>query len=81
MNGKGDKRRKKTVDEETWAKNWNRIFGKKPVGVKVEIFLEDGEKEEGYILRRLNVDNYEIWCENQQKTLYLCKEEFKEVDQ
>jgi len=28
MNGKGDKRRKKSVDEATWEKNWNRIFKK-----------------------------------------------------
>lgn len=29
MNGKGDKRRKKQVSQETWEKNWQRIFGKK----------------------------------------------------
>jgi len=29
QNGKGDKTRKKTVTEETWARNWERIFGKK----------------------------------------------------
>jgi hypothetical protein len=28
MNGKGDKRRKKTVDQETWDKNWEKIFKK-----------------------------------------------------
>jgi len=83
MNGKGDKRRKKSVDEATWGKNWEIIFGKKekkPMGVKVEINLGDGKKEYGYIVRRHNVDNYEIWCEEQQKVLFLCKEEFKEVD-
>jgi len=29
MNGKGDSPRKKTVTEEVWAKNWEKIFGKK----------------------------------------------------
>lgn len=29
QNGKGDKPRRKTVSEDTWAKNWDRIFGKK----------------------------------------------------
>lgn len=29
QNGKGDKQRKKSVSEETWARNWERIFGKK----------------------------------------------------
>ena len=29
QNGKGDSPRKKGVTEETWAKNWVRIFGKK----------------------------------------------------
>lgn len=29
QNGKGDKRRKKTVTDEVWSKNWERIFGKK----------------------------------------------------
>lgn len=29
MNGKGDKRRKRTVSQETWEKNWERIFGDK----------------------------------------------------
>lgn len=29
QNGKGDTPRKKTVTEEIWAKNWERIFGKK----------------------------------------------------
>jgi|688.fasta_scaffold400236_2 hypothetical protein len=29
QNGKGDNPRKKTVSEETWAKNWEQIFGKK----------------------------------------------------
>jgi hypothetical protein len=29
MNGKGDSPRKKTVSEEVWTKNWERIFGKK----------------------------------------------------
>jgi hypothetical protein len=81
MNGKGDKRRKKTVDEATWGKNWNMAFDKKQnQGVRVEIMLEDGKKGEGYIVRRHNVDNYEVWCDSQQKTLFLCKEEFKEID-
>lgn len=29
QNGKGDKPRKKAVSEEVWARNWERIFGKK----------------------------------------------------
>lgn len=29
MTGKGDKRRPKKVDDETFADNWERIFGKK----------------------------------------------------
>ncbi len=29
QNGKGDKPRKKTVPEAVWAKNWDRVFGKK----------------------------------------------------
>jgi hypothetical protein len=84
MNGKGDKPRKKNVDESTWEKNWVSIFGNKKSsqgGVKVEIDLGDGKKEEGYILRRLNIDNYEVWCEEQKKSMFLCREEFKEVDQ
>jgi hypothetical protein len=28
MNGKGDSPRKKSVTEEIWAKNWEKIFGK-----------------------------------------------------
>jgi len=30
MNGKGDSPRPKTVNQETWDKNWNKIFKKKP---------------------------------------------------
>lgn len=29
QNGKGDSLRKKGVSEETWTRNWERIFGKK----------------------------------------------------
>lgn len=29
QNGKGDKPRKKTVSEDVWARNWERIFGHK----------------------------------------------------
>jgi hypothetical protein len=29
QNGKGSKRRPKTVDQKTWDKNYKRIFGKK----------------------------------------------------
>lgn len=29
QNGKGSKPRPKSVDQKTWEKNWNRIFGKK----------------------------------------------------
>jgi hypothetical protein len=29
QNGKGSKRRPKTVDQKTWDKNYERIFGKK----------------------------------------------------
>lgn len=29
MNGKGDKRRKMTVSQETWDKNWIKIFREK----------------------------------------------------
>lgn len=29
QNGKGDSYRKKTVSEKIWAKNWEKIFGKK----------------------------------------------------
>lgn len=29
QNGKGDKRRPKSVDSATWQKNWEQIFGKK----------------------------------------------------
>jgi len=83
MNGKGDRPRKKGVDEATWEKNWESIFGKKEkkaLGVRVEIDLGDGKKDEGYIVRRHNVDNYEIWAEGLQKVLFLCKKEFKEVN-
>jgi len=34
QNGKGDSPRKKTVSEETWSRNWERIFGKKPAPKK-----------------------------------------------
>jgi plasmid rolling circle replication initiator protein Rep len=78
MNGKGDKQRKKTVDQETWSKNWDMAF-KKKYGVEVEIKLDDS-KERGYIIRRLSADNYEIWCEKTQQTLFLCPKEFKEID-
>jgi hypothetical protein len=30
QNGKGDSPRKKGVSEETWTRNWEQIFGKKP---------------------------------------------------
>lgn len=29
QNGKGDSPRKKGVSEKVWAKNWQRIFGRK----------------------------------------------------
>lgn len=29
QNGKGDKPRKKQISEDVWARNWERIFGKK----------------------------------------------------
>ena len=29
QNGKGDSPRKKGISEEAWARNWERIFGKK----------------------------------------------------
>ena len=29
QNGKGDSPRKKTVTEDVWAKNWDKIFKKK----------------------------------------------------
>lgn len=29
QNGKGSKRRPKTIDQKTWDKNWQQIFGKK----------------------------------------------------
>ena len=29
QNGKGSKRRPKSVDQKTWDKNYERIFGKK----------------------------------------------------
>jgi hypothetical protein len=29
QNGKGDKNRPKTVDSNTWNKNWENIFGTK----------------------------------------------------
>jgi hypothetical protein len=29
QNGKGDKRRPKSVDYNTWVKNYEKIFGKK----------------------------------------------------
>lgn len=36
MNGKGDKRRKRIVSQETWEKNWETIFGKKQKEIKNE---------------------------------------------
>jgi len=36
MNGKGDKRRKRIVSQETWAKNWETIIGKKQKEIKNE---------------------------------------------
>jgi len=29
QNGKGSKRRPKQIDQKTWDKNWDRIFGNK----------------------------------------------------
>ena len=29
QNGKGDSPRKKGISEDAWARNWERIFGKK----------------------------------------------------
>ena len=29
QNGKGSKKRPKTIDQKTWDKNYERIFGKK----------------------------------------------------
>lgn len=36
MNGKGDKRRKRIVSQETWEKNWATIFGEKQKEIKNE---------------------------------------------
>lgn len=36
QNGKGDSPRKKGVSEDVWAKNWERIFGKKEGDGKVK---------------------------------------------
>lgn len=30
QNGKGDKRRPKSIDQKTWSQNWDRIFKPKP---------------------------------------------------
>ena len=55
----------------------------KDIGVKVSIDTKDANGNtvdgDGYILRRLNVDVYEIWSENLQTILTLDKDEFKEV--
>jgi len=47
-------------------------------GVKVKIHAE-GPGSEGYIVRRLSADNYEIWSESQDKILFLCPKEFTEL--
>ena len=49
-------------------------------GIKVTVNLEDGTKSEGYIVRRLNANSYEVWIEKEDKTLYLCPKEFTEVN-
>lgn len=55
----------------------------KDVGVKVLISTKDVNGNiisgDGYILRRLNVDTYEIWSENLQSVLILDKEDFTEI--
>jgi hypothetical protein len=35
QNGKGSKRRPKSIDQKTWDKNYKRIFGKKTKNKKV----------------------------------------------
>lgn len=79
MNGKGSRPRKKSVDEATWENNWNRIF-RKDQSTRIEIDLGNEKKSSGYIVRRINADSYEVWCDEQQKTLFLCRGEFKEAD-
>lgn len=53
------------------------------VGVKVLINTKDINGNiisgDGYILRRLNVDIYEIWAESLQSVLILDKEDFTEI--
>lgn len=46
MNGKGDKRRKKTVSQEVWDKNWELIFGKKE-----KVKNESGHQDSNQIKR------------------------------
>lgn len=36
QNGKGSTPRKKTVSNDVWAKNWERIFGKKEEKVNLK---------------------------------------------
>jgi hypothetical protein len=46
-------------------------------GVKVKV--KDGGGD-GYILRRLNIDSYEVWLETDDRMAVLSPEEFVEVN-
>jgi hypothetical protein len=46
-------------------------------GVKVKV--KDGGGD-GYILRRLNIDSYEVWLEGEDRMAVLSPEEFVEVN-
>lgn len=82
MNGKGSCPRRKSVNQKTWDENWNSIFRskkpsrKKKEGVEIEFSLND-EKLYGYIMRRLDVDSYEIHSNGE--TLVLSPKQFREI--
>jgi hypothetical protein len=42
QNGKGDKRRRKTVSEDVWARNWERIFRREAKGDRKSV--SEGKK-------------------------------------
>lgn len=48
------------------------------MGHGVRVVLKDGR--EGYIVRRLDVDSYEIWLEEENIDLVLSPEEFLEKE-
>jgi hypothetical protein len=55
-------------------KNWGRRLKD-----RVKVKVNDGGGD-GYILRRLNIDSYEVWLERESQIAVLSPEEFVEVN-